>query len=81
MSSTSHLYTGALRFFRTCIHLNDDFYHRYLIKHNVVQHIMDMLLATGNKNNLVNSACIEFFDFIRSVSLSDMWFINGSCIR
>lgn len=68
MCSNSYLYVGALRFFRTCIHLNDDFYHRYLIKHNVMQHIMDMLLATGNKNNLVNSACIEFFDFIRSVS-------------
>ncbi|KAK3838428.1 MAG: component of IIS longevity pathway SMK-1-domain-containing protein, partial [Linnemannia elongata] len=67
-----HIRLCALRFFRTCIHLNDDFYHRYLIKHNVVQHIMDMLLATGNKNNLVNSACIEFFDFIRSENIKSL---------
>ncbi|KAF9907190.1 Platinum sensitivity protein [Linnemannia zychae] len=62
----------ALRFFRTCVGLNDDFYHRYLIKHNVMQHIMDMLLATGNKNNLINSACIEFFDFIRTENIKSL---------
>ncbi|KAF8935949.1 Platinum sensitivity protein [Haplosporangium gracile] len=67
-----HIRLCALRFFRTCVGLNDDFYHRYLIKHNVVQHIMDMLLATGNKNNLVNSACIEFFDFIRSENIKSL---------
>ncbi|KAG0318593.1 Platinum sensitivity protein [Linnemannia gamsii] len=67
-----HIRLCALRFFRTCVGLNDDFYHRYLIKHNVVQHIMDMLLETGNKNNLVNSACIEFFDFIRSENIKSL---------
>ncbi|GJJ70899.1 protein phosphatase 4 regulatory subunit 3 [Entomortierella parvispora] len=67
-----HLRLSALRFFRTCIGLNDEFYHRYLIKHNVVQHIVDALLSTGNKNNLLNSACIEFFDFIRSENIKSL---------
>ncbi|KAF9384342.1 Platinum sensitivity protein [Podila verticillata] len=60
-----HLRLCALRFFRTCIGLNDDFYVRYLIKHNVAQHVVDLLLSTNNKNNLLNSACIEFFEYIR----------------
>ncbi|KAF9934165.1 Platinum sensitivity protein [Linnemannia zychae] len=67
-----HIRLCSLRFFRTCVGLNDDFYHRYLIKQNVLQHIMEMLLETGNKNNLVNSACIEFFDFIRSENIKSL---------
>ncbi|KAF8931555.1 Platinum sensitivity protein [Dissophora ornata] len=55
----------ALKLFRTCIGTSDDFYHRYLIKHNVVEYIIDLLLETGRKNNLVNSVCLEFFEFIR----------------
>ncbi|KAG0054269.1 Platinum sensitivity protein [Gryganskiella cystojenkinii] len=67
-----HLRLAALRFFRTCIGLNDEFYHRYLIKHNVVQHIVDALLSTSNKNNLLNSACIEFFEFIRNEAIKSL---------
>lgn len=63
-----HLRLCALRFFRTCIGLNDEFYIRYLVKHNVAQHVVDLLLSTNNKNNLLNSACIEFFEYIRHVS-------------
>ncbi|KAG0202668.1 Platinum sensitivity protein [Mortierella sp. GBA30] len=66
-----HLRLSALRFFRTCI-ANDEFYHRYLIKHNVIQHIVELYLSTGNKNNLLNSACIEFFDFIRSENIKSL---------
>ncbi|KAF9425823.1 Platinum sensitivity protein [Podila epigama] len=60
-----HLKLCALRFFRMIIGQNDDFYNRYLVKHNVVQHIVDLLLSTNNRNNLLNSACIEFFEYIR----------------
>ncbi|KAF9582402.1 Platinum sensitivity protein, partial [Lunasporangiospora selenospora] len=67
-----HLRLSALRFFRTCIGLNDEFYHRYLIKNNLIQHIVELLLATGNKNNLLNSACIEFFEFIRSENIKSL---------
>ncbi|KAI8603016.1 component of IIS longevity pathway SMK-1-domain-containing protein [Dissophora ornata] len=67
-----HLRLSALRFFRTCIGLNDEFYHRYLIKHNIIQHIVDALLSTHNKNNLLNSACIEFFDFIRNENIRSL---------
>ncbi|KAF9113994.1 Platinum sensitivity protein [Mortierella sp. AM989] len=67
-----HLRLSALRFFRTCIGLNDEFYNRYLIKNNIIQHIVDALLSTHNKNNLLNSACIEFFDFIRNENIKSL---------
>ncbi|KAF9565122.1 Platinum sensitivity protein [Mortierella alpina] len=72
VSPLLELSEAALRFFRTCIGLNDDFYHRYLLKCNVIQHIVDLLLSTGNKNNLLNSACIEFFEFIRNENIKTL---------
>ncbi|KAF8940168.1 Platinum sensitivity protein [Dissophora ornata] len=72
VSPLLELSEAALRFFRTCIGLNDEFYHRYLIKHNIIQHIVDALLSTHNKNNLLNSACIEFFDFIRNENIRSL---------
>ncbi|KAF9174417.1 Platinum sensitivity protein [Mortierella sp. AD010] len=67
-----HLRLAALRFFRTCVGLNDEFYNRYLIKNNIFQHIVDALLSTHNRNNLLNSACIEFFEFIRNENIKSL---------
>ncbi|KAF9439143.1 Platinum sensitivity protein [Entomortierella beljakovae] len=67
-----HLRLSALRFFRTCIGLNDEFYNRYLINNNIIQHIVDALLSTHNRNNLLNSACIEFFDYIRNENIKSL---------
>ncbi|KAF9929168.1 Platinum sensitivity protein [Mortierella alpina] len=72
VSPLLELSEAALRFFRTCIGLNDDFYHRYLLKCNVIHHVVDLLLSTGNKNNLLNSACIEFFEFIRNENIKTL---------
>ncbi|KAG0265149.1 Platinum sensitivity protein [Mortierella polycephala] len=55
----------------TCI-ANDEFFHRHLVKQNVIQQIVELLLSTNNRNNLLNSACIEFFDFIRSENIKTL---------
>lgn len=68
LSLSPCVYIAALKFFRTCIGLDDDSYHQELITENVVQHIVELLLETGAKNNLVNSLCLEFFEHIRTVS-------------
>ncbi|KAF9970448.1 Platinum sensitivity protein, partial [Actinomortierella ambigua] len=67
-----HLRLAALKFFRTCIGMNDEFYHRYLIKQQVIGPIVDTFLSTNNRNNLLNSACIEFFDYIRSENIKSL---------
>ncbi|KAF9361683.1 Platinum sensitivity protein [Mortierella sp. NVP85] len=61
-----HLRLSALKFFRTCIGLSDESYHCELIERDVVQNIVELLLETGAKNNLVNSLCLEFFEYIRT---------------
>ncbi|KAG0229551.1 Platinum sensitivity protein [Actinomortierella wolfii] len=67
-----HLRLAALKFFRTCIGMNDEFYHRYLIKQQVIGPIVDTFLSTNNRNNLLNSACIEFFEYIRSENIKSL---------
>ncbi|KAG9324976.1 hypothetical protein KVV02_000485 [Mortierella alpina] len=59
-----HLRLVALKFLRTCVGLKDEDYNDHLIELDVFTDVMDLFLATHNRNNLVNSVCLEFFDFI-----------------
>ncbi|KAF9282356.1 Platinum sensitivity protein [Mortierella alpina] len=59
-----HLRLVALKFLRTCVGLKDEDYNGHLIELGVFTNVMDLFLATQNRNNLVNSVCLEFFDFI-----------------
>lgn len=63
-SSEKFLQLAALRFFRTCVGLNDEFYTRHLIKFNLFGTILSLMNSTHCKNNLINSACLEFFQYI-----------------
>jgi hypothetical protein len=49
--------------------LQDEFYYRYIVKHNCFEPIIAAFLANGNRYNLLNSAVLELIDFIRRVSL------------
>lgn len=62
------LVSGALRFMRRIIGMRDDFYNRYIIKGNLFQPVVVALKSNAKKHNLLNSALIEFFEFIRIVS-------------
>lgn len=46
---------------------NDEFYRRLLLKQDSFGPIFTMLLETKGQNNVLNSACLEFFDYIRKV--------------
>jgi protein phosphatase-4 regulatory subunit 3 len=69
-SSEKYLKLTALKFFRTCIGLQDEFYIRHMIKYNLFEPILNVVLETMPRDNLLNSACLEFFEFIRRVSTS-----------
>uniref|UniRef100_A0A8C9S096 Serine/threonine-protein phosphatase 4 regulatory subunit 3 n=1 Tax=Scleropages formosus TaxID=113540 RepID=A0A8C9S096_SCLFO len=56
---------GALRFMRRIIGLKDDFYNRYIIKGNLFEPVINALLDNGTRYNLLNSAIIELFEFIK----------------
>eukprot|EP00898_Chlorokybus_atmophyticus_P008624 jgi/Chlat1/8763/Chrsp90S08124 len=66
------LVVAAIRLFRTCIGLKDEFYIRYLMKNNLFEIIVQVFLENGAKYNLLNSAIIELFEFIRKNNLKNV---------
>eukprot|EP00899_Mesostigma_viride_P016714 jgi/Mesvir1/25043/Mv16981-RA.2 len=77
-----YLVVGAIRFFRTCLGLKDEFYNRYIIKNNIFSIIIEVFLANGSRYNLLNSVILELFDFIRKANLKSLikhvWVTYGS---
>ncbi|KAK9447008.1 component of IIS longevity pathway SMK-1-domain-containing protein [Limtongia smithiae] len=56
---------AVLRCFRQCLSTNDEFYYRHLIKEKLFAPVVTLMLEVASRNNLVNSACLEFFEFVR----------------
>ena len=52
---------------RKIVGIKDDFYYRYIIKGNLFKPIVEVFLANGSRYNLLNSAIIELFEFIKMV--------------
>lgn len=63
----THLRLAALRFLRACVARNDDFYNRFLIKYDLIRPVLDTAEEERDKDNLLGSACLEFFEFLRTV--------------
>lgn len=63
------VYTAALKFFRTCVGMQDDFYNRQIIQYHLIGPILDVVFETMPRNNLLNSVCLEFFEFIKRVCI------------
>lgn len=57
--------TVALKFFRTLISLQDTFYQALMTRNNTFGLILDIVLETMPRDNLLNSACLELFEFIK----------------
>ncbi|ORY10744.1 component of IIS longevity pathway SMK-1-domain-containing protein [Clohesyomyces aquaticus] len=60
-----HLKLTALKYFRTCIGLHDEFHNRQLIQNRLFEPILKILFDTMPRDNLLNSACLELFEFIK----------------
>ncbi|ORY03121.1 DUF625-domain-containing protein [Basidiobolus meristosporus CBS 931.73] len=71
-SRDKHLKLAALRFIRTCVGMRDEFYNKHLIQYNLFAPVVNTLLQTGNRDNLVNSACLELFEFIRKENSTNL---------
>ena len=74
--SSSFLFEAALRFCRKIIGVKDEFYNRYIIKGKLLAPIVTAFEDNGNKYNMINSAIIELFEFIRIVSHFSSKFCN-----
>jgi protein phosphatase-4 regulatory subunit 3 len=60
-----HLKLTALKFFRTLVGLQDTFYLAQMTHHNIFELILNIVYETMPRDNLLNSACLELFEFIK----------------
>ncbi|KAF1357226.1 DUF625-domain-containing protein [Lizonia empirigonia] len=60
-----HLKLTALKYFRTVIGLHDETHNRQIIQHQLFEPILQVLFDTMPRDNLLNSACLELFEFIK----------------
>ncbi|GAA6010173.1 hypothetical protein JCM10207_005651 [Rhodosporidiobolus poonsookiae] len=64
----THLRLAALRFIRAIVARTDDFYNRFLIKHDLVRPVLETADMEKEKDNLLGSACLEFFEYLRTTN-------------
>lgn len=60
---------AALKFFRNLVSLQDEFYNQQMMQEHLFEPILDVVYETMPRDNLLNSACLEFFDFIKRESV------------
>jgi protein phosphatase-4 regulatory subunit 3 len=58
---------GALRFLRKIVALKDEQYNITIVRSNLFAPIVEAFKANKRRYNLLNSALIELFEFIRQV--------------
>lgn len=72
-SSPMGIYTmvtlAAFRFFRVALRLNNHNLFTHLIKLDALKPVVDLTLQESRRDNLLSSACQEFFEFMRKVSI------------
>lgn len=64
--------SGSLRFFRKIIGLKDEFYNRHIISLNLFGPVVESLLANNGRYNLLDSAIVEVFEFIRTEEIKSL---------
>lgn len=64
-----YLNLAALRVLRTVLSCQDNYYHRFVVKHNLLEPLISLAKREEGKDNLLSSAVLEYFQFIISVIL------------
>lgn len=67
-----YLVVAAVRFIRTLIARNDEHLMNHIVKNNILKPIVDAFVANGNRYNLLNSAILELFEYIRKENLKTL---------
>ena len=71
----------ALKFFRTAISLQDQFYSQQIVKSQSFEPIINIVIETMPRDNLLNSACLELFEFIRKETIKPIVLHLGANYR
>ncbi|OIW32423.1 DUF625-domain-containing protein [Coniochaeta ligniaria NRRL 30616] len=67
-----HLQLVAIRFFRHLILMNDEFYVKHIAERHVLGPILDVLIRTLPRDNLLCSACLDLFELIKSQHVKEL---------
>lgn len=60
------------RFLRAILSVNDEFYHRHIIHHNLFAPVFETFRANPVGDNLVSSAIVEMCDFIQNENIMSL---------
>jgi len=63
---------AALRFLRAILSVNDEFYHRHIIQHDLFAPVFEAFRANPVGDNLVSSAIVEMCDYIHSENIKSL---------
>lgn len=64
------IFPGAVRFIRKIIGIKDEFYNRHIVSCHLFAPLIDAYVRNDARYNLLDSAILEIFEFIRAVCLS-----------
>ncbi|KAL2755189.1 hypothetical protein ACRALDRAFT_2042961 [Sodiomyces alcalophilus JCM 7366] len=62
----------AIRFFRNLVASQDEFYIIHMAEKQVLGPILDVLSESMPRDNLLNSACLELFEFIKKENIRNL---------
>lgn len=71
-SPEKYLRLVAIRFFRSLVGLQEEFYMKQIIEKRVLGPILNVLIDTMPRDNLVSSACLELFEYIKKENMKDL---------
>ncbi|XP_052026119.1 protein PPP4R3C-like [Apodemus sylvaticus] len=71
-SKHTFLILSAIRFMRKMIGLKDEIYNLYIIKKNLFEPVVNVFVLNGTRYNMLNSAIIELFEFIREENIKSL---------
>ncbi|XP_028636148.1 protein PPP4R3C-like [Grammomys surdaster] len=74
LMSSKHIFLilCAVRFMRKMIGLKDKIYSLYIIKENLFEPVVNAFMHNGHRYNMLNSAIIELFEFIRKENIKSL---------
>nr|XP_034342318.1 protein PPP4R3C-like [Arvicanthis niloticus] len=74
LMSSKHIFLilCAIRFMRKMIGLKDKIYILYIIKENLFEPVVNAFVHNGHRYNMLNSAIIELFEFIRKENIKSL---------
>ncbi|KAM7277934.1 hypothetical protein ACFE04_005068 [Oxalis oulophora] len=67
-----YLVVAAIRFVRTILTRHDEHLINHIVNHNLLKPILDVFIANGDRYNLLNSAVLELFEYIRKENLKPL---------